>query len=979
MPLPQPNLDDKNFVVLVEEATRLIPRHAPEWTDHNRHDPGITLVELFAWLAEMQQYHLNRVGDESRRKFLKLLGIRPRDAASARTEITFRTTNGRGHVVPRGTKLATADKLIFETEEMLSVLPVALKKVFSFTGTRMHDHTDLNALDGLSFDAFGEEAAAGSSLYLGFDAPFPADQIISLNVRLDDAYPVERGTHGDEQPSVVPSARVVWEYLNASGDWSPLELMAEFEAAFERQLRGGVESASRCFEARPRVLEIIRSSPSFHALTKEAREFVERMIQEAASVEQLQRTLYDTPFLLQKKDETLMLSQSGRLFFPSPRAMGVRAIYPSKEQLHWLRATVRKSGYELPPRIDTVNINTIPAVQRDTISEVAHFSSDGQPAQRFHASSFLALKGQNFVQVRERDGLWKDWTRINSNDDSDERSFQQSGPNDLHYIIRADEATKRITLAFGDGEHGKIPPAGDGGVRLISYLPAFEEQRLVGRSNGLPGQRFMLDHTPVVAGSFMLQVEERIELPSSFTEEADVACLLRFRRTVPARVRAGETFEVGIVLEAQQELCDISITEHLRGELDFQPNEASRASFRFTDDREARLVVERIHAGEVKTLSYLVKAGERGGSIHGQTLISTAHQCPTVLEASPVSVVEIGRGHASAGWRDFVRVDDFDASGPDDAHYVLDATAGEIIFGDGISGSVPQPLADEDGKNIRVISYQTGGGTTGNVAAGSLTKFAEIYSVVPDEAQASLAVTNEGAATGGSAPEELEEAEARTRRDLKTCYQAITTADYEYLARSTPGLRVARARALPLYAPGLENYPESQSPASVTVVVVPYSTALKPVPSPEFLRTVCRHLNQHRLVTTQVYAVAPDYVRVGVRATAVLRAGFDPVRTSELIEKQLDNFLRPLPVEDDHAATHEGWPFGRAVYKSEIYQLVEQVEGVDCVERVVLVADGAGVARSAQGNIHIPPQSLVYPGEHAIEIISPTPECRSTR
>src|SRR5205085_544754 len=71
MSLPQPNLDDKTFAALVAEATKLIPRHAPDWTDHNRHDPGITFVELFSWLAEMQQFYLNRVGDESYIKFQK--------------------------------------------------------------------------------------------------------------------------------------------------------------------------------------------------------------------------------------------------------------------------------------------------------------------------------------------------------------------------------------------------------------------------------------------------------------------------------------------------------------------------------------------------------------------------------------------------------------------------------------------------------------------------------------------------------------------------------------------------------------------------------------------------------------------------------------------------------------------------------------------------------------------------------------------
>jgi len=73
MPLTLPNLDDRRYADLVEEARALIPTYAPEWTNHNPSDPGITLIELFAWLAEMQIYALNRVTDNNVRTFLKLL------------------------------------------------------------------------------------------------------------------------------------------------------------------------------------------------------------------------------------------------------------------------------------------------------------------------------------------------------------------------------------------------------------------------------------------------------------------------------------------------------------------------------------------------------------------------------------------------------------------------------------------------------------------------------------------------------------------------------------------------------------------------------------------------------------------------------------------------------------------------------------------------------------------------------------------
>ncbi|HEV2705513.1 MAG TPA: baseplate J/gp47 family protein [Pyrinomonadaceae bacterium] len=73
MPLSLPNLDDRRYPDLVEEARSLIPSYAPEWTNHNPSDPGITLIELFAYLSEILVYRVNRVTDDNIRAFLKLI------------------------------------------------------------------------------------------------------------------------------------------------------------------------------------------------------------------------------------------------------------------------------------------------------------------------------------------------------------------------------------------------------------------------------------------------------------------------------------------------------------------------------------------------------------------------------------------------------------------------------------------------------------------------------------------------------------------------------------------------------------------------------------------------------------------------------------------------------------------------------------------------------------------------------------------
>ena len=81
--LPAPNLDDRTFQGLVDEAKRLVQNRCPEWTDHNVSDPGVTLIEAFAQMVDQLIYRLNRVPDLNYVKFLELIGVELRPPAAA--------------------------------------------------------------------------------------------------------------------------------------------------------------------------------------------------------------------------------------------------------------------------------------------------------------------------------------------------------------------------------------------------------------------------------------------------------------------------------------------------------------------------------------------------------------------------------------------------------------------------------------------------------------------------------------------------------------------------------------------------------------------------------------------------------------------------------------------------------------------------------------------------------------------------------
>ena len=84
MPITIPTLDDRKYQDLLDEALARIPVHNPEWTNFNKSDPGVTLLEVFAFLTENLLYRANQIPERNRLKFLTLLGVPLQPASSAR-------------------------------------------------------------------------------------------------------------------------------------------------------------------------------------------------------------------------------------------------------------------------------------------------------------------------------------------------------------------------------------------------------------------------------------------------------------------------------------------------------------------------------------------------------------------------------------------------------------------------------------------------------------------------------------------------------------------------------------------------------------------------------------------------------------------------------------------------------------------------------------------------------------------------------
>lgn len=229
MSLPTPQLDDRTFQGLVDEAKRLVQQRCPEWTDHNVSDPGVTLIEAFATMVDQLVYRVNRVPEKSYLTFLDLIGVRLHPPTAARTEVTFRLSAPRPEpvVVRAGTEVATVrteteEAVVFTTSEQLAIVPCAFAHLATWPSPgEAVDRTEELTL-GREVPVFGATPAPGDCLYVGLSAAVPAGV---LALRLDCTV---EGVGVD--PARPP---ILWEAWDGAS-WAVCEVEKDDTGGFNR-------------------------------------------------------------------------------------------------------------------------------------------------------------------------------------------------------------------------------------------------------------------------------------------------------------------------------------------------------------------------------------------------------------------------------------------------------------------------------------------------------------------------------------------------------------------------------------------------------------------------------------------------------------------------------------------------------------------------------------------------------------------------
>jgi baseplate J-like protein len=227
-------LDDLDFDALVAIGRGRLPALAPGWTDYNYHDPGITLIDLLAWVADTQIYALGRDRVDERLAMAALIGLRPRGAVPA-TGVLYppeplAETSPADYDVAAGTRLTPAAGCAPRLEVLhgVTVLPLRLTQLTAEGGPGgTADLTDANLRARTSFAPFGVPPAPGAALVAKLAGRLPGrDVLLSLGVEIESG-----GTSAPEDDGL---GAVRLFYRRRKGDEVPLECVRDTSVDMQR-------------------------------------------------------------------------------------------------------------------------------------------------------------------------------------------------------------------------------------------------------------------------------------------------------------------------------------------------------------------------------------------------------------------------------------------------------------------------------------------------------------------------------------------------------------------------------------------------------------------------------------------------------------------------------------------------------------------------------------------------------------------------
>ena len=933
MGLPAPNLDDRTFSQIVEEAKSLIPKYCPQWTDFNASDPGITLIELLAWMTETIIYRLNRVPDKNYIKFLELMGTSLGPPQAARAWLVFTVANGvedgKLPCIEPGTRVSTeegeGEPVIFETVAPLNLTATRIVKVCSRYRDQDADHTE-SLRTGQTVKMFFGHTDVPHILYLGDSRLVPLGENAILKLQVEPAagsflaLPLEWECWDGEDWCIIPASADTRK--RGGSEDTTFEPFPKMDA---RDINGTSTLWLRARllnigdETPPRIVKLTRSMRESGLLPDKGYTQTEMVIEgERVSYSpevDFSGVIY--PFGRKPKEGDAFFVASRA--FSKPRARIRIAVKMTEScaddvdakglEICWEYLSKRGDWDELG-RVTETGVKTTRYGLKDSTHAFTRRGKDKAGVSiSFDCPDDTAsrlLRGEDNFWIRarivtgghtrppvigkfvigyeEKEAPFEQYLTYNhfSYKDLTSDGRQYISFNAFEIVP---EATPSFYLAF---DPCLAPKRHRIYFRLMNGSSALS--RIVWECSGKEGWRG-------------LQVEDTTQNLSQsgaieFAAPEDWEPSTQFGRQghwMRARWEAGgysvPPLLAGVYLNAVEAAHAVSTRDEILGSSNGEPYQA------FASSQSPILPGAKIQVRELEN--------------------APDEMIASYLQSSKETVVEHVIRETETGkdlWVTWHEVENFFRSSRDDRHYTLDSYKGVVAFGDGRKGKIP--LAGRD--NVKAEIYYVGGGARGNVGASTLTLIDKISTRGASSSVA--AVNNPDPAGGGADAETIEEAKLRGPWLLKHRYRAVTKEDFEELAKEA-SREVAKATCL------------SDVEGQIHVIIVPQGERRKLLPGSALLQKVKAYLDERRLITTRIEVTGPVYKEFSIEADIVVELRMERCE-ADIVQKGMQNlkrFFHPLTGGPDE----DGWPMGRSVHKSEVYYLLEKVEGVDYVKTVV--------------------------------------------
>lgn len=505
------NLDDRTYSEIEADAVFHIPGEYPEWTNYNPSDPGITLIQLFSWLKEIQQYHLSRLSEWKRRKYLKLLGMRIRHIRPSRGAVNVEpglAQLGKQLVIPRGSRFFAGD-MAFETLKKEWVCPAKLIGTYMIQGENLQSYYNTgNDLEKkMRLHPFGEMPEAGNQCYFVLDQALSHEFCTRIYFDICTEYEV---TRNPVKKGFIPLAELKWEYFCADG-WE--EIQVEYDHTCNFLQSGGISFRIPKEMVKDTELDAYQLRATLEKNDYDVAPLIQDVyLSEIPLAQQYSICDYEDceiDWSAYEKEGVLSVKSS----FYLARTGGIELYVQSQEGWRPVRAESRVSDedgdvhifFRKPEKIRNCRRCRLVVYEEELRERRIAGIGDAFANQEYdlHVTGLMYDEFELMVYDRERE-VFLPYHKT--------EDFDNCGPEDPVYILEDEEGR----LLFGNCEQGMAP---DGEIRIIRMKTSF------GKAGNIKAGK--IQRCEAVPG---LMIKQYKNTDSGEDRETTDQCFERFRR-----------------------------------------------------------------------------------------------------------------------------------------------------------------------------------------------------------------------------------------------------------------------------------------------------------------------------------------------------------------------------------------------------------------------------------------------------------------